>query len=708
MICAAAPKLYFGAVARRIEIELTSARPDGTWTWRAAGALNPRGSLDAALLYGGAKAGDVVRAEAEFGIEGITVVSVEPPRVVEKTSDANRIELIERPVTAGVTTQLAGGRSRSGPERGDPGSDKRRDDQGGPRRPARPSQRPGGPSHGEDNGRGAPRSPEGDGAARTDRPASDRPRRTDRPDRPRTERPDRPAPVNADGSERAARPPRPVAGPGRSGPGRPPRETNGAIGAGSVPSTPGHREPRDRGDGTGPRGSAAQRQKRLNPGNAHRNAMLESLSGEDQAIAQQLLRGGIPAVRTALHFERERAREEGRPEPSTEGVMALAESLVSKVKAAEWRDKAESAIKAGDELAMRDLRSLVSVSDGARDEASRELVVTLRELLERRVEEHRVSWANDVAKNLDQGQLVRALRLSSRPPDATTRFSAELATRLRDAASAALSATTPPDQWLAVLEGVIESPVRRTVKPEGLPANPSPELLATARKNCGQVPGLAPLLGISVPPPPGPVRSSVPLKAPPRRPTRPPKPSRPVSAGRPAPNAPNPSASPATTPAATATAVTPESADELTAAEAAADEAAVEAFAAEIVADAVADVLVREMPAELLGNELAAEAAAALEIAAADVAGTVATDLEVTDSEVFPAEDEVADAETVTPDAEVNVADVDEAPGLDVTEDETAELEPGGPEVGDDAYDAADLARLDEVDPSPAGEPAAL
>jgi hypothetical protein len=436
--------------------------------------------------------------------------------------------------------------------------------------------------------------------------------------------------------------------------------------------------------------------------------MLESLSGEDQAIAQQLLRGGIPAVRTALHFERERAREEGRPEPSTEGVMALAESLVSKVKAAEWRDKAESAIKAGDELAMRDLRSLVSVSDGARDEASRELVVTLRELLERRVEEHRVSWANDVAKNLDQGQLVRALRLSSRPPDATTRFSAELATRLRDAASAALSATTPPDQWLAVLEGVIESPVRRTVKPAGLPANPSPELLATARKNCGQVPGLAPLLGISVPPPPGPVRSSVPLKAPPRRPTRPPKPSRPVSAGRPAPNAPNPSASPATTPAATATAVAPESADELTAAEAAADEAAVEAFAAEIVADAVADVLVREMPAELLGNELAAEAAAALEIAAADVAGTVATDLEVTDSEVFPAEDEVADAETVTPVAEVNVADVDEAPGLDVTEDETVELEPGGPEVGDDAYDAADLARLDEVDPSPAGEPAAL
>ncbi len=80
MICASAAKLYVGAVARRIEIELTSAWPDGTWTWRAAGALNPRGTVDASLLYETAKAGDVVRAEAEFGIDGITVVSVEPPR----------------------------------------------------------------------------------------------------------------------------------------------------------------------------------------------------------------------------------------------------------------------------------------------------------------------------------------------------------------------------------------------------------------------------------------------------------------------------------------------------------------------------------------------------------------------------------------------------------------------------------------------------
>ncbi|HEX4865511.1 MAG TPA: hypothetical protein VFV02_15690, partial [Acidimicrobiales bacterium] len=63
-------------MARRIDIELTSTRPDGTWTWRAAGAKEPKGVLEGALLYEGAKAGDVARAEAEFEIEGITIISV--------------------------------------------------------------------------------------------------------------------------------------------------------------------------------------------------------------------------------------------------------------------------------------------------------------------------------------------------------------------------------------------------------------------------------------------------------------------------------------------------------------------------------------------------------------------------------------------------------------------------------------------------------
>ena len=46
-------------MSRRIEVELTSQRDDGTWTWRAAGAKQPKGSLDGTLLYDGASVGDV-------------------------------------------------------------------------------------------------------------------------------------------------------------------------------------------------------------------------------------------------------------------------------------------------------------------------------------------------------------------------------------------------------------------------------------------------------------------------------------------------------------------------------------------------------------------------------------------------------------------------------------------------------------------------
>jgi len=47
----------------RIEIELTSTSDDGTWTWRAAGAKLPKGSLDGALLNGGESVGDVLKVE---------------------------------------------------------------------------------------------------------------------------------------------------------------------------------------------------------------------------------------------------------------------------------------------------------------------------------------------------------------------------------------------------------------------------------------------------------------------------------------------------------------------------------------------------------------------------------------------------------------------------------------------------------------------
>jgi hypothetical protein len=75
-------------MSRRLEIELTSERPDGTWTWRAAGAKQPKGELSATVLPDGAKVGDVLRADAEFAVDGIDIISVLPPKAARKEANA--------------------------------------------------------------------------------------------------------------------------------------------------------------------------------------------------------------------------------------------------------------------------------------------------------------------------------------------------------------------------------------------------------------------------------------------------------------------------------------------------------------------------------------------------------------------------------------------------------------------------------------------
>ncbi len=132
-------------MSRRIDIELTSARPDGTWTWRAAGAKEPRGVLDGALLPEGTKAGAVLKADAEIGLDGTTILSVVNTK--ERTAKSNLLEILpsDRPFEE-VTQQLTGRDSRERRERRD--RPPRRADGGdgpsrGPRRRARPSSRRG-------------------------------------------------------------------------------------------------------------------------------------------------------------------------------------------------------------------------------------------------------------------------------------------------------------------------------------------------------------------------------------------------------------------------------------------------------------------------------------------------------------------------------------------------------------------------------------
>src|SRR4051812_36205500 len=130
-------------MSRRIDIELTSARDDGTWTWRAAGAPPPQGVLDGAGLYPGARAGDGGRAQGGVGVGGITILSGGPPR--EQRSDEARLEVVGPPRDAApVTSSLVSRRERpdrDGERRGPPRGDDRPGDR--PRRPPRErSERP--------------------------------------------------------------------------------------------------------------------------------------------------------------------------------------------------------------------------------------------------------------------------------------------------------------------------------------------------------------------------------------------------------------------------------------------------------------------------------------------------------------------------------------------------------------------------------------
>lgn len=428
-------------MSRRIEVELTSSREDGTWTWRAAGAKLPKGDLQGSLLYEGAKVGDVVRADADFMMDGIVIIGVLAPKGARK--EAERIEVVGTPRKDDdqlVTTTLA----PKGPRK------ERRD---GDRRPPRDGDRAGRPA--------GDRKPRPEGAGSQD----DRRKRQERSEHPnRPARPTRPAP-----------------------------------------------EPKPK-------------PKRLRAGRIHRNAVLATLPEEQKPVAEQVLRGGIPAVRLAVEKQNESNKAEGKPEISAAPLLTLAEQIMPALRTADWRDKAEAALADIAELDLRDLRSVVVASDlAARDEETRELAEKLRTGLAARVESEQVAWLAEITETLDGGRTVRALRVSSRPPKAGSPLPSELAARLTEATAAALTAETGSDRYATVLDALAYSPVRTQVKPLGIPAEPTPELLAAVKKAASRLPAIAALFGIEA--------TAAPKAGKPRPKVKPPRPDLPPAAG---------------------------------------------------------------------------------------------------------------------------------------------------------------------------------
>jgi hypothetical protein len=257
--------------------------------------------------------------------------------------------------------------------------------------------------------------------------------------------------------------------------------------------------------------------KRLRPGKARRNAVLADLPEEQRPIAEMALQG-MSAVRARVKEENTKLAAAGQPTMPEASVVKMAEDMLPKLRVAEWLDRAEAAQRQMEHLDLRDLRSVVAAGDDpivARDETTREVADDLRKALVRKQDEELTLWFGDIDAAIGVGRVIRALRLSSQPPKAGVMFPPDLARRLGDAATAALSPDDPADRWIAVLEAAAFSPVRTLLAPTAAPSVITDDLKATTLRLGPALPQIAALLGVEVPagtPKPKPLRAGPPRK----------------------------------------------------------------------------------------------------------------------------------------------------------------------------------------------------
>jgi hypothetical protein len=485
------------AVSRRLEIELTSQRPDGTWTWRAAGARQPKGEVDGDLVPDTASVGTVLKAEAGGGLDGLEIIAVSAPRVRAAPSD--RLELIGAGDGPPVTTTLVRKSRRHD----------RDHDRGRARRDGR-----------DDSGRGG------------------RGRRDERAD--------------GEGRDRKKREPRRA----ERSPGDPRSHDSASDGAKDRRTQRSDRRDRRSADRRPKEGKRSESPRPRTPGlkakRVHRQAALAALPDDQQPLAREVLKAGVPGVRKSIERMNAKAAAEKLPQIKSEPLLALAEQLAPVLKAAEWHDRADAALAGISKIDLRDIRSVIAAADrAARTDETRTLAESLRAGLAQRLEVDHRRWLDELAGTIGEGRTIRALRLSSRPPKAGTPLPVDMAERLANMAAEDLNPTTNQQRWSTVVDSVALSPVRTQVIPLGAPEKPSDDLLATVRRLADRVPQIAALFGIE-PQPPSPRR---------RRPPPPPAPEvdkateqpteTPTPDSAPEPEATNDTDTPATEPEAT-------------------------------------------------------------------------------------------------------------------------------------------------------------
>ncbi len=245
----------------------------------------------------------------------------------------------------------------------------------------------------------------------------------------------------------------------------------------------------------------------------HRNALLATLSPEQLPVAEQLLRGGIPSVRAAVAEQNKNAVAQGRPTVDPATIDRIAEDLLGKTSLATWKDRASGALSAGKELRLRDLRAVVtSAKTVTLDEEARGQLKELQASLTAKLEFLRTQWNERLESAISSGNVAEALRLIARPPDMSTRVSSDVAGRVTALVSEALNADQTVSVWVELVTLAVETSIRRTIKPQGIPADDTAKALAI--KSAGAIPEFAKLLGMKVPPPPPPTRTPTRTRAP--------------------------------------------------------------------------------------------------------------------------------------------------------------------------------------------------
>ena len=233
----------------------------------------------------------------------------------------------------------------------------------------------------------------------------------------------------------------------------------------------------------------------------HRNAFLATLNPEQLPVAEQLLRGGLPAVRTAVAEQNKTATAQGRTTVNADAIDRIATDLLGKANLAMWKDRAAGAQSAGRDLRLRDLRPVVTSAKTVNlDDEARAMLKDLQAKLTAQIEVLSTEWLAKIATAIETKNALEALTLAARPPEFRMQVASESAAAIAALASESLNDSLAPAQWIILVQAAVASPMHRTIKPTGIPADDV--CRNEAIKVAGAIPELAKLLGMKVPPPP--------------------------------------------------------------------------------------------------------------------------------------------------------------------------------------------------------------